>query len=61
VIPYDMESMRAMKARDQEARRFASLEFGPESREWAAAKAGEARRRPKGRWTAAVVAFLWPR
>lgn len=63
MIPYDMESMKAIRASNPEARRFAALEFGA-SREWAEAAAarvqpGTPRRRHV--WADAVVGYLLAR
>ena len=62
VIPYDIETMRAQRAMNDEVRRFAALEFGPASRGWArAASVGarrSARRTSRGRLRAFVAYLL---
>jgi hypothetical protein len=60
MIPYDMETVRGMRARDTDVRRFAALEFRGADREWARRVSAMARRqkRPAGRWAAFVAYFL---
>jgi hypothetical protein len=59
MIPYDMETLRGMRATNAEVRRFAALEYRGADREWAVRESGGVRKRSRpAAWWAAVVAYL---
>ncbi len=64
MIPYNVETLRMMTAGQDEAQRFAALEFRRADREWAvaaAARGGTSRPIRRGGSVAAVVSYLFAR